>query len=349
MKILLGLVALVLLYLGGVILYGTITDYQPAEVLPVPVENNPSAMISDSVFTFMIWNIGYSGLGKDADFFYDGGKMMRSSEDKVSQYLKEIKSFLKSHDSIDFILLQEVDMNAYRSYEINEVDTIAQLLRGDHGYAFAANYKAPFVPLPLTQPMRQVYGGLLSLFKYNTSKATRQGFVKENFSWPKKVFFLDRCMLENRFNLANGKQLVVYNTHKSAYDETGKLKMAEMTRMKTLIDAEYAKGNYVVVGGDWNQLPPGFDDRVFNSDKSKTPPQGISNDFLETYWKWVYDTRTPTNRDLSATYEKGKTYTTLIDYFLMSDNLDLIKVKTADLGFACSDHQPVMIQVALKR
>lgn len=343
------MIALVLLYLGGVILYGTIMDYQPAEVLPLKVEQNPAAQIRDSVFTFMIWNIGYSGLGKNADFFYDGGKMMRSSEADVLQYLDEIKKYLKAHDSIDFILLQEVDMNAYRSYEINEVDTIAKLLHTNHGYAFAPNYKAPFVPLPLTQPMRQVYGGLLSLFRYTSAQATRQGFVKENFSWPKKVFFLDRCMLESRFNLPNGKQLVVYNTHKSAYDETGKLKMAEMTRMKTLIDAEYAKGNYVVVGGDWNQLPPSFDDHVFNSDKSQTPPQGISNDFLETYWKWVFDTRTPTNRDLSAKYQKGKTYTTLIDYFLMSDNLELLKIKTEDMGFSCSDHQPVMIQLAIKR
>ena len=70
---------------------------------------------------------------------------------------------------------------------------------------------------------------------------------------------LDRCFVVSRFNLSNGKDLVLMNTHNSAYDAGGKLRDAEMPIIRDLMIEEYEKGNYVVAGGDWNQNPPGYD------------------------------------------------------------------------------------------
>jgi endonuclease/exonuclease/phosphatase family metal-dependent hydrolase len=336
------------LYIVGVIVFATISDYQPNAIEKTTVENNPTITNNDSIFSFMIWNIGYGGLGANADFFYDGGTMVHSPKPNVDGYFNNIITTIKNNDSIDFVMLQEVDMNSTRSYHINEVETLKAKLNS-HGSSFALNYKVDFVPLPFTNPLGKCTSGLLNLFKLSSSQSMRIGFVDANFDYPKKVFFLDRCMLVNRFNLTNNKQLVLLNTHNSAYDVTGKLKQAEMERMKNWIDVEQAKGNYVVVGGDWNQLPPYFNDTIFNTKNtiSDAATQEVNKQQIGENYKWVYDATTPTNRSLQAAYNEDTTFKTLIDYYLISNNLELISIKTLDLNFADSDHQPVIMQVKI--
>lgn len=71
-RIILLLVLIVALYLIGVILYGTITEYKPDPETSEKVKTEGNALASnsiDSVINLMIWNIGYGGLGKEADFF----------------------------------------------------------------------------------------------------------------------------------------------------------------------------------------------------------------------------------------------------------------------------------------
>src|SRR5688500_15776984 len=76
------------LYVGGMIAFGAITKYKPAAVEMVEIikpqtgASNPD-ILSDSSFSFLIWNVGYGGLGKEVDFFYDGGKMVTSPEEHV--------------------------------------------------------------------------------------------------------------------------------------------------------------------------------------------------------------------------------------------------------------------------
>ena len=46
--------------------------------------------------------------------------------------------------------------------------------------------------------------------------------------------------------------------------------------------------------------------------------------------------------------QKGKTFTTLIDFYLVSPNVEILEVKTIDLDFKYSDHQPISLKVKLK-
>jgi endonuclease/exonuclease/phosphatase family metal-dependent hydrolase len=48
-------------------------------------------------------------------------------------------------------------------------------------------------------------------------------------------------------------------------------------------------------------------------------------------------------RDNATPYVKGETFETVIDGFLISPNLEIIKTKTHDLGFKNSDHNPVTV------
>jgi endonuclease/exonuclease/phosphatase family metal-dependent hydrolase len=194
--------------------------------------------------------------------------------------------------------------------------------------------------------MGSVNSGILSFSRYSPSEVTRISFPGE-YSWPKQLFMLDRCFLVMRFPLSGGKQLLVVNTHNEAYDK-GNIRDEQMAFLKKFLLSEYEQGNYIIVAGDWNQCPPdlhpGFTEDVFDTIDYK----GIEPGYLPSGWTWAFDSTMPSNRRVDIAYVKGTTRTTVIDFFLLSPNMRSSACKTIDLGFACSDHQPVEIKINLQ-
>jgi endonuclease/exonuclease/phosphatase family metal-dependent hydrolase len=124
-----------------------------------------------------------------------------------------------------------------------------------------------------------------------------------------------------------------------------------MAYFKKVAEEEYAKGNYVIVGGDWNQCPPNFYYTQLmpnNPDSAGYKTFSIAPDFMAKDWQWVYDPKVATNRKLVDTFVVDKTFTTLIDFYLVSPNVEVLEVRTQDLKFAYSDHQPVFARFRLK-
>ena len=89
-------------------------------------------------------------------------------------------------------------------------------------------------------------------------------------------------------------------------------------------------------------------DTFSKNNKEDYSQTNIAEDFLPQGWTWAFDKMTPTNRKLSTAYTKGETFTTLIDFYLTSPNVEVLKVETIDLDFQYSDHQPVKLEVKLK-
>lgn len=335
-----------LLYVVGAIVYAQITDYKPAaeEAAEVLAPSSALPAIDKDTLVFYNWNIGYCGLGKESDFFYDGGKMVRPTKEWSLKNLAGVKQTIGAWKAdADFIHIQEIDKKSKRSYSENQLQQVFDLL-GNYKAVFGKNYDVNFVPIPFTEPMGKVLGGIATFYKYQDAETPVKYAFPSNFSWPKSLFFLDRCFVKHRFNLKNGRQLVVINTHNSAYDG-GTLKKQEMAYFKQYIVSEYEKGNYVVVGGDWNQIPPGYAPLDKNSDYEEMP---VPADFIEPGWQFAYDPKVPTNRKVDTPYEKGKTYTTIIDFFLLSPNIELLQVEGQDMDFEFSDHQPVRMVCRLK-
>ncbi|MCB2194317.1 MAG: endonuclease/exonuclease/phosphatase family protein [Bacteroidetes bacterium] len=342
-KVLILLIALFVLF----VIYASVSDYKPEVKEVVHTSTNPDTIDVTRDLNLMIWNIGYCGLSDDMDFFYDGGKQVRTSKENVLENCDFVKTQLRNNDSLDFILLQEVDIRSKRSYNINEVDSFETLLSEFHPF-FGKNYDVTFVPSPITNPLSRVKSGLLSFSKFNPKEVTRYSFPG-NYSWPVKLFMLDRCFLVKRFPTNNNKELIVVNTHNSAYDD-GSLKAQQMEYLKSFLLEEYSKGNYVIVGGDWNQNPPDID---YSELKEKSPTKRfvlnpINADYLPNDWSWAYDPHTPTNRYLNAPYEKGKTITPIIDFYLMSPNISLQFIKTQNFDFKNTDHQSVISKIKFK-
>ena len=339
-----------ILYVGGMILLGIITKFKPLPIelvgthLPKSLVENPK-LLTDSSFTFLIWNLGYGGLGKEVDFFYDGGKMVTSPKVHVLKNNEGMKNFLAAHKDIDFIMLQEVDRKSKRSWKIDQAEQFAKVLP-EHNSTFTANYDVKYLPFPFTNPIGMVYGGLQTLSKYTPVESKRIALPGIT-DFPRKLFYLERCLLMQRYKLANNKDLIVINTHFEAYDD-GSVKKEQMALTKKILEEEYAKGNYVVLGGDWNIAPPSFNVHTWEKEPEDDQLYLKNNDpNYVTSWNYNYDSTVATNRKNKFVFDSKKTFTTVIDYYFTSPNIMVEETKGFDLGFDFSDHQPVTMKIKL--
>jgi len=350
------LIGLFGLYVIIVLWHGTTTDFQPPDESPVDVlQEGPVDTIRDSVLTFISWNVGYGGLGAESDFFYDSGAllsrghMVRSPRELVEKNVDGLEQFMLQTKS-DFFLLQEVDRDSKRSYYVDMLDSAHSEVPEFYA-GFAVNYHVQRMPLPLLEPWR-VYGkvrsGLGTISRFTPVESTRYQ-LPGSYGWPTRIFQLDRCVAMHRYPVSDGKELVVYNIHNSAYDD-GSLKAQQLGFLKEMFQKEYERGNYVIAGGDWNQCPPFFPFNTFRSEGTDGYTQeNIPADLLPEDWQWIYDPRVPTNRKSRDPYVPEETFVTLIDFFLLSPNLRALQVRGLRQQFAYSDHQPVYLEISLKR
>lgn len=344
-KIILLLLLFVALVFVGLLIHGTLTVFKPKEKTILEATGKGINTLPTEL-SFMIWNVGYGGLGKESDFFYDGGKTVYGPKSLIEKNVQLNTKFIETQQQMDFILLQEVDKSSKRSYKINQYEAYNKVLP-QHTAAFATNYKVQFLPFPFNKPLGKILSGLASYSKYQSVENVRYQFPG-SYGWPKSNYLLKRCFLLQRFPTQNGQQLVVINTHNSAYDSGGKLKIQEMDCLKNVLNAEYEKGNYIVVGGDWNQIPTGFNNNTFKKTEAVYEQIPIPDNYLSADWQWPYDDKTPTNRKLEKPYEANYTFTTVIDFYLISPNIELLEIRAENLDFESSDHQPVFMRVRLK-
>jgi endonuclease/exonuclease/phosphatase family metal-dependent hydrolase len=351
LNILLIIIALLVSGFIGLIVYAMASDYKPDEKELIAQSDKPS-LLNDSIsFSLLTWNIGYAGLDKDMDFFKDGGTKVITPKDKCLENIAGIGDFLLNKDTVDFILLQEVDRNSKRSYRVDQFEKIAGIL-SDHNPFFAKNYDVFFVPAPPAKPMGKVVSGIATFSKYNPVSTIRYS-LPGDFGFPTQLFYLDRCFMVNRFKVENEKELVLINTHNEAFDEGGNIRKAQMESLKEFVLNEYNSGNYVIVGGDWNQYPPDFKpafsaNKVFTGKIGNFNLTGIESDYMPGEWKWIYDPTTPSVRTVIAAYDPSTTPTSICDIILISPNIEFVFVKCYHLGFTNSDHNPVFIKVKLK-
>jgi len=329
------------LYVAGVIVYGMLTEQNFEDEIKLSKDAENIQSISDSTFEFISWNVGYLGLGEESDFFYDGGEDVISSKELVQKNMAGVIHFIEEHSEVDFFFLQEVDSFSWRSQKLDFFEQLEAMGNPDQ-FHYALNYASTFVPIPIFNPLGPAFGGLFSMSKFPVQEAYRYDLRTES-QWPKRMFFLKRCFLTQRIPLQE-KDLILINIHNSAYDKSGEKKNKEMNHILEFAQMEFEKGNYVVIGGDWNQTPPNY------------APKDLSRGYLEhgfvgneipDAWQWVSDQTTPTNRKLDIPYDAGVSYTSVIDYYILSPNLRVDSVSVIDMQFKYSDHQPVYLKVTL--
>ncbi|MCU5208883.1 exonuclease/endonuclease/phosphatase family protein [Bacillus paranthracis] len=191
-------------------------------------------------FQITIFNIGYAGLDAKQDFFMDGGTGSSSrSKEQTKQNLQHMSSFLKD-DHAGFVLLQEVDMKAFRSFDQNEYQFFQQEL-SSHASTFGYNYRNPWVLVPFLRPIGYVESGLATFSTYFIQQATRFQLPGRD-PWPKQLFDLDRAMVEHIIPVENGKNLRIVNLHVLAYDAGGNIRKQQLQYVKQYMNTQYQKG-----------------------------------------------------------------------------------------------------------
>ena len=344
-KILGILVAIVLVAAVGLVTWLTVTEYKPEAVETVQVAGQAADALNQREFTVLSWNLGYCALGEESDFFMDGGKEVRPDSAELVTKNRIGAEQLIAQTGADFTLLQEVDSDSGRSYGVDEV-SLFRASWPNWDSAYALNYSCDFVPYPLP-PIGKVHSGLLSFNSFDVREARRISLPCP-FSWPMRAANLKRCLLVERIPIEGSeRELVLVNLHLEAYDD-GEGKKAQTEQLLRLLNEEYAKGNYVVAGGDWNQAFPGTLDAYPIHVKTWVPDVLDPADVGD--WSFAFDASVPTCRLLNQPYDPADTENTqyyVIDGFLVSPNLEVSAVETVDQGFAFSDHNPVLLTVSL--
>lgn len=349
LKIVLIILGVILLIAAALVLWLSVTEFKPGDVMDVKIEANSEidgiSPFLDQEMSIISWNIGYAGLGKGSDFFMDGGESVSAADqDTVTASLLGIyKTLYSAEDPSTIFMLQEVDQNSTRTYSKDESDFL-----GIHNSAYALNYSCKFVPYPLP-PIGKVNSGLLTTTIYDIDYAERISLPCP-FDWPVSMANLKRCLLVSYLPISGtDSKLVIVNLHLEAYDD-GEGKIAQTKQLREFIQAEYEKGNYVIAGGDFNQIFPGGTDAYPNTHPELWEPGIITEDIMPEGWTLAYDLETPSCRLLNQPYDPSDTENTqhyVIDGFILSPNVELVSVDTLDEGFVYSDHNPVKLNVKL--
>lgn len=338
----------------------TVTEYKPDDSESLEVASGStfgknttgSDMLSPSVgdsISIVTWNLGYGSLGANADFFMDGGNSVyTSTTEQVTDNLEAITSELNSL-SADILLLQEVDEKSSRSHKINEADILREKLPS-YASSYAYNYKTLMVPYPLP-PIGKVTSGIMTLSSFEVSEAERIQLPCP-FSYPIRLCNLKRCLIVSRIPIDGSEhELIIVNLHLEAYD-SGEGKAAQTRMLADLLQKEAAAGNYVIAGGDFNQTFSNVDLSAYPQQSSNLwAPGSIDVSAFGDSLSCITDPSAPTCRSLDKPYN-GSDHSSfqyyVIDGFIVSDNLQINSIKTINLDFKNSDHNPICLEVELR-
>lgn len=348
--VLLSVVLVVLIYLSYVFIqYHRIDD---AMFLDIENADTTEELAVGTEYTITTYNIGFGAYNQDYSFFMDKGTMLDGTEVQGTYSKAQSKEIVVTNtngvmDTIDaqdadFSFFQEVDTDATRSYHVNQYEEIQNKF-SDMASIYASNFHTAYFLYPFNDPMGYANAGIVTLSKYDVISSTRYSFplTGEIFT---DITDLDRCYSLTRIAVSDSKDLVLINVHMSAYDEGGEVRAEQLTKLAHRLEVE--EDNYVIVGGDFNQR---LNYTEFETTQNK-PEWVYDFDFtkLPEGFRGVSATNVGTCRSTDMAYVMGENYTTVIDGFLVNDNVETVDITNIDVDYEYSDHNPVKLKFKLK-
>jgi len=302
---------------------------------------------TEDYYNIMTYNIGFGAYTRDYSFFMDGGESSwATSEEALMANICEITEVINKSD-VDFFLLQEVDIDGTRTYHVNELDLINEFIKGYY-YTEAISYDSTFLLYPLWQPHGANKSVMATYSSALISESVRRSLpVSDGFS---KLFDMDRCYTVTRIPTENDKKLCLYNVHISAYADDVELRNSQLKMLLDDMNSEYNQGNYVICGGDFN-----MDLRPEHVENEYTWAGAFPRELLPEGFSLGIDVSKDISvehnscRNANEPYNPDTTFTVTTDGFIVSDNIIVNYYNHANWGYAYSDHDPVIIQIYLKK
>lgn len=332
--------------LAGALAYGSLVVWSNRTAVPyqgpVEVESPADLPIAGSRLTVLNWNLGYAGLGRESEFAPDGGagylppgrELVRKNLEGIARQLRDAR--------VDAFTLQEVTRTSPLNYWAPMSEEITALFP-TAARVHVADLVSRYVPYPL-----RLEHGLLTLSKVRIGAAETVALPLETGYW---LGFLKKlyALVVTRIPIAGGsRQWVLVNLHHAAYDTKASTRQEQVAAVLAFAAAEFAKGNAVILAGDWNMLLGTRNWPHKTEARHLEWAQPFPRELLSERWQIVIDPDTPTVRQLDAPYQPGRNFLAIIDGFIVSPNVSVEQVKTTDMGFAFSDHQPVTGTFALR-
>lgn len=345
-KILLIILCAVLVFALGYVIYVFSAYYRVEADLPLnpdaPQTAAASAVPVGKEQRLVTFNIGFGAYEPDFGFFMDGGTEARAfSEERLNANLSALRAFLEGQD-FDFLLMQEVDEDGTRTYHVNERALFADAFSGMWN-VWAQNWDCPYLFYPFTQPHGANVSGIMTFSSHPVTSAVRRSLPVEDSVM--KIVDLDRCYSVSRIPTANGRELVLFNTHLSAYTSDGTIATEQLSMLLDEMKKEYEAGNYAVCGGDFNKDLPGNSAELFgvNGDAytwAQPIPAEVFDGFPGTLCVPLDpDHPVPSCRNADGPYTPEQ-YVVTVDGFLVTENITVSRCGVIDTGFAYSDHNP---------
>lgn len=348
--------------------YHRIPDNQELQVEEISQNTEAgNELTTEKNYSALTYNIGFGAYTPDFSFFMDGGKSFwAKSKDSVKETIKGAGELVASKDP-DFALVQEIDLDATRSYHVNEYSILKENIPA-YNCVFAQNYDSAFLFYPFTQPHGKSKAGLALFSKYPITGSMRRSFpISTSFT---KFFDLDRCYSISRVPVDNGKELVIFELHMSAYGNSDAIREGQIRMLSEDMQKEYEAGNYVICGGDFNHDLKAADTQSKASDADNNTQTGSEDSAEPESWAYPFPrSELPEHfsfcldqlsedeknnlwnsaRNADMEYVPGETYTVTLDGFIISDNVECTKYENVNTGYSYSDHDPVYMEFQLKK
>ena len=332
----------------GYILYVVFSYHRVDDNLILDIKGEATANAPvNTELSLSTYNIGFGAYSSDYSFFMDGGEHSRAlSKDAVINNTNGAIKTIKDKNP-DFMLWQEVDTDGTRSYHINQKNLITDNFKGFDS-VFAENYNSPYFLYPFNEPIGANKSGILTISRFNIKSGIRKSLPVENSL--AKYFDLDRAYSVSHIKTSDGKELVLYNVHLSAYTTDGTIAEDQLKILSADMQKQYDKGNYIIAAGDFNKDMLGDSSKYFKRSEGKynwaVPfndsllPNGITSHSGSNF---------PTCRNADSAFKgDGTDFILSVDGMLVSDNVEVLCCETVNTSFAYSDHNPVYLKFILK-
>ena len=304
------------------------------------------AGVEQSIVT---WNVGFGAYSADYSFFMDGGTESRAfSKEACVENVNAVIGKLRAWKD-ELMLVQEVDFDSTRSYHIDQRQMIESAFP-EYSAVFAQNYDSSYLFYPVTKPIGASKSGIVTLSGAQIGDAVRRSLPIEGGI--NKFFDLDRCYSVSSIPVDDGKTLKLYNLHLSAYSSDGSIATEQLALMAQEMAADYAAGNYVIAGGDFNKDLWGDSSAysgVSGVDASwcKPFPAELLPEGFTLVNSLDEENLVLSSRNTNIPYKRGESFEATLDGFIVSDNVQVRSCAIVDTAYANTDHNPVRMRFVL--
>jgi len=303
---------------------------------------------SDSVSSIrvMVYNIGY-GYGSGSD----GSDYKPKAKEETDHSIEEIAELIRN-ESIDLVLIQEIDFGSDRSGGTNQLQLLAErsgLTYTARAMSWDANY-VPFPYWPIDYHFGRVQSGgaVLSRFPIVENDVKLLAKPAANPWWYNR-FYLYRIHQSVGF-IVNGDTLYAVNNHLESFNVENRMEHAQS--LLAWVEELSTDKNVIVVGGDMNAVPPNaqqtknFDDLSgddYTGDQTMTILSRMGR-FQEIATAEQYAANPSAWHTFPAENPNRR-----LDYIFVNQNYTFGNGRVLQAAGTLSDHLPVIVDIQVIR